>query len=1110
MPATTAGFDHINSFQGNQMINRNRVRVSKLALGLALALAAAPAFAQNTSSALGGRVVDASGQPVAGAQVTIVHTESGTVSQAVTGADGRYLSRGLRTGGPYTITITKDGKTEKREGVYLALAETSNVDASLGEATQLNAVQVVGTATVFSPTAMGTTTNVSRAQIENLPSATRNIQDYIRLDPRISQVSKADGAISAGGQNSRYNSIKIDGVGAGDPFGLESNNLPTERQPVSVDAIEAINIAVADYDVTIAGGVGAVVNAVTKSGTNEFHGSAYYAFRDKSWVRKELRGVEFTGFDSETTYGATFGGPIVKDKLFFFANYEKYIRKSPGVGLGGTPYGTNITDADITAVQLAAADYGFEAGDLNPASADTEIEEKAIKLDWNINENHRASLRYSETEQSVVRFPELDNNSISLSSFWYSLPKTYDSTVLQLFCDWNENFSTEFKYSNRGYSQIRDTFSHLPSIRINGYTGGNAIFLGTEQNSHVNIIDTEQDSFYGAANWYVGDHVVKFGFDYETNDIVNFFGRNLNGTYEFPNFAAFVAGTPTRYIVRVPVPGGNLEEDVPAAYSMANTALFAQDTWTVNDNLTLTLGMRWDKPDFDQQTKKNTYVGGIYGLDNTKLPNSTLFQPRFGFNYTFDSDRPTQLRGGLGLFQGAAPNVWIAGAYQNTGLNYLEYDLQDTTPNALPYLPAFFTPGIESPDGPYYPATPTAAQCFPTPTLPNCARQNVDFIEDGFELPSVWKANLAFEHELPWDGIVFSAEAVRTVVNKGIFIQRLDLFNAAGQGVTMVGQDGRDLFWSPNTAANGTTGIANYGTSKFYRPVGVGDSLLVRNTDKGAGVQFTLGLDRPMKDGWSWNAYYTYTQATEVSPLTSSINNSNWNGQVVFDANEEVAYNSRYAIRDRFTGSLNWQHAFFGDYKTKVGLFYEGRSGRPYSLVFRNDANGDGNSSFVDLFYVPAGPNDVVFSGGAAMETAFFTWLDEHPEIKRYAGEVVPANALRAGFTHNFDLRISQEMPGFFEGHKTSLTLDINNLGNLLNKKWGLIDDYGFFTTARVASLQGVCKAAGTICGADDIGKYVYNWTGAFDEPGIQENNNDKGNTGVSRWSVLATFKYEF
>ena len=1087
------------------MINRNRVRLSKLALGLAVALAAAPAFAQNTSSAVGGRVLDASGQPVAGAQVTITHAESGTANQAVTGADGRYLSRGLRTGGPYTITITKDGKTETRSGVYLALAETSNVDATLGAAaTTLESVQVVGTATVFSPTAMGASTNVSRADIENLPSSTRNIQDYIRLDPRITQVSKADGAISAGGQNSRYNSIKIDGVGAGDPFGLESNNLPTERQPVSVDAIEAINIAVADYDVTIAGGVGAVVNAVTKSGTNEFHGSLYYAYRDKSWVRDELRGVKFTGFEDETTYGGTFGGPLVKDKLFFFANYEKYIRTSPGVGLGDTPLGTgNITQADVTAVQNAATVWGFDAGTLDPVSADTEIEEKAIKLDWNINADHRASLRYSETEQVVVRFPELDNNSISLSSFWYALPKTYDSTVVQLFGDWSQDFSTEFKYSNRGYSQERATFSDLPSIRINGYTGNNSIFIGTEQNSHVNLIDTEQDSFYGAANWYTGDHVVKFGFDYEKNDIVNFFGRNLNGHYEFANFAAFQAGTPSRYIVRVPVPGGNLEEDVPAAYSMSNLALFLQDTWTVTDNLTVTLGARWDKPSFDDQPKRNTYVGGIYGYDNTVVPETSLFQPRFGFNYTFDSDRPTQLRGGVGLLQGAAPNVWIAGAYQNTGLNYLEYDL--SSPGAI------FTDEV---DPPYYPATPTPAQCTPTPTLNNCARQNVDFIEEGFELPSVWKANLAFEHELPWDGIVFSTEVVRTLVNKGIFIQRLDLFNAAGDGVTLVGQDGRDLFWNPGTAANAGTGIATFTGSKFRRPVGVGDSLLVRNTDKGASTQVTFGLDRPMKNDWSWSAFYTYTEATEVSPLTSSINNSNWNGQVVFNANEEVAYNSRYAIRDRFTGTLNWQHAFFGDYKTKVGLFYEGRSGRPYSLVFRNDANGDANSSFVDLFYVPSGPNDVVFSGGAAMEASFFDWLDEHPEIKRYAGRVVPANAMRAGFTHNFDLRISQELPGFFEGHKSSISLDINNVGNLLNKNWGLIDDYGFFTTARVASLTGICKAAGTSptapCGADDIGKYVYNWTGAFDEPAIQENNNDKGNTAVSRWSVLATFKYEF
>ncbi len=1081
------------------MFNNNRVRLSKLAVGLAIALAAAPAFAQNTSSVVGGRVSDVAGQPVSGAEVSILHTESGTVSKVTTDASGRYVARGLRVGGPYTITITKDGKTETREGVYLRLAETNNVDAELGgNATTIAAIQVVGSgqSSVFSPTKMGTGTNVGREKIESLPSSTRNIQDYIRLDPRVSQVSKADGAISAGGQNTRYNSIKIDGVGASDPFGLESNNLPTERQPVSMDAIEDIKIAIADYDVTIAGGIGAVVDAVTKSGTNEFHGSLYYAFRDGDWVRKDIRGVKFNGFDSENTWGGTFGGPLIKDKLFFFANYEKYVRKSPGVGLGDTPYGIGrITDADITAVQNAASGKGFSAGGLEQASADTEIEEYAVKLDWNISDAHRASLRYSKTDQSVLRFPELDNNSVSLSSFWYELPKSFDSTVLQLFSDWNESFSTEFKLSNRNYSAVRDTASKLPSIRINGYTGGNSIFIGTEQNSHINIVETEQNSAFGAANWYVGDHEFKFGFDYEQNDINNFFGRNVNGTYEFANLAGFIAGTPSRYIVRVPLPGGSLD-DIPAAYSQENLAFFAQDTWTVNNNLTLTLGLRYDKPSYDAQTKKNTYIGGIYGYDNTNVLDTGLFQPRFGFNYTFDSARPTQLRGGIGLFQGASPNVWIAGAYQNTGLNYLEFDLNNPGP--------IFTSNTNPP---YTPAPNPA--CFPTPTLASCARQNVDILEPGLALPSSWKANLAFEHQLPWQGIVFSAELLLTQVKDGIYIERLDLYNAAGGGARNPGNDRRDLFW--NFAAANGAGISGATGARSSRPIGVGDVLLLRNTDKGESTQFTVGLDRPMANNWSWSMAYTFTKATEVNPLTSSINASNWNNTPTFNANENVAYNSRYAIRDRFTGTLNWQHAFFGDYKTKIGLVYEGRSGRPYSLVFNGDMNGDGNSSSNDLFYVPNGPGDVVFTGGAAMEADFFGWLAAHPEYARYKGKVAPANAFRTGFTNSFDVRISQEMPGFMEGHKTILALDINNIGNLINKDWGLIDDFGFFSTARVARYAGVCTAAGTTCGAGDIGKYVYNFNSATaDVTQIQENNSDKGNTGVSRWSVLATLKYEF
>jgi outer membrane receptor for ferrienterochelin and colicin len=1080
------------------MNSSKRVRVSQLSMALAIALSA-PVMAQNTSSAIGGQVTS-DGKPVVGAIVTIKHIESGSVSNAITDANGRYSSRGLRVGGPYTITITKNGATETRENVYLQLAETKSLDATLGGEKILDKVTVTGVAggsEVFSADKMGTGTNINRDQIDALPSATRNIQDFIRLDPRISQVSKADGAISVGGQNTRYNLIKIDGVGASDPFGLEPNNLPTERQPVSIDALEAIKISVADYDVTIAGGIGGVINAVTKSGTNEFHGSAYMSLRDGDWVRPTLRGVDFTGFKKEETYGATFGGPLIEDRLFFFANYENYTKVEPGVGLASTPYGVgNITDTDITRVQNAAAGFNFDAGDLNPTDNDTTIEEYAIKLDLNINENHRAALRYSKTDQNVAFFRQLDNNSVSLSSFYQNIPKTFESTVLELFSDWSDTVSTEFKVSTRDYSSVRVNESALPSVEIRGYTGSSSIYIGTEQNSHINEVDTKQLSAFGAMNLYLGDHTLKFGFDWEKNDILNFFGRNLNGYYEFTNIAAFEARTPSRYVIRVPVPGGNLLEDVPAEYAQENMALFLQDNWAVNSNLTLTYGVRWDKPTYDKQPFDNNFIAGIYGYDNTVIPKKSLFQPRFGFNYTFDSERPKQVRGGFGLFQGASPNVWLAGVYQNTGLQYLEYDLSN--PGAI------FTPDIENQFQPNIPP----ASCFPTPTLSNCARQNVDIVEPGFQQPSSWKANLAFEQELPWDGIVFSVEFLKTKVNNAIYIERLDLYNAAGAGPTRTGPDGRDLFWKP-AGYNPTTGTISSANNLANRPLGVGTVLLLRNTDKGESTQITFGLDRPMSNDWSWSFNYTFTDATDVSPQSNSINASSWSNTLVFNANENVAKKSKYAIQDRFTGTLNWQHNFFGEYKTSFGMFYEGRTGRPYSYIFGNDMNGD-SANFNDLFYVPSGPGDVVFTGGAAMETAFFTWLDTQKDLKKYAGSVAPANAFNTKFTHNFDLRISQELPGFAQGHKSILSLDFLNIGNMLNKKWGLIDDFGFFGTANAARYGGICTATvTTLCPAGSAGKYVYNFSNPSG-PQIQENGEDKGNQAVSRWSVLATLKYEF
>lgn len=1066
---------------------KKQFRVKRLAGALAVLLIAAPAYAQQTSSNLAGRVTDNAGAPLVGAEVIIVHTPSGTTSRAVSDAQGRYTARGLRVGGPYTVTVTRDGfKGEATENVYLALGETSALNVDLDTAaTSLEAIQVVAStgASVFSPDNMGTGTVISAKEIAALPSAGRNIQDLIRIDPRIAQTSKADGRISAAGQHSRYNLIRIDGVSTNDPFGLESNGMPTERQPVSMDAIEEINIALANYDVTTAGATGAVVNAVTKSGGNDWHGSLYYAYRDKDWVRKDLEGVRFNGFNDETTYGGTFSGPLIKDRLFFFANYEKYVRTAPGISLAGTPYGRGqITDADIAEAQrIASSVWGFDAGTLaNDANSKTEVEEYAVKLDWNITDDHRASLRYSKLDQNVLRQPGIGSSSVSLSTQWYDHVKSFESWVGQVYSDWSDNFSTEVKVSYRDYSAVRATTANLPQIRVN--FGNQGLLFGTEINSHANIVDTTEKNLFFAGTYYLGDHALKFGVDYAENDILNYYGRDIFGTYTFASLADFAAGTPTTYTVRTPRPGRGYD-DIPATYTFKNTGLFLQDNWYVNSNLSMMFGVRVDVPKFDEEPLYNETIQQMYGYDNRVTVDTKLWQPRFGFNYTFDTERSTQLRGGVGLFQGTAPNVWLAGAFQNTGLNFISYD--ERSPGAI------FSPGVNPP---YIPSGPGS-----TPRL------RVDVMEPGLALPSVWKGNLAFDHELPWYGIVASAELLMLNTQDDIYFEALDL-----GAPTYAGQDGRMIYWNAaglNPAkVDGNRGIQNGRNgagNRANRPNNIDQVMLARNTSKGASKALTLALSKPMQaadDHWGWTVGYTYTDATQVSPMASSQNTSNWNGTTVYQVNENVAGNSRYAIRDRITGVLTYSNEFFGDNNTTFGLFYEGRTGLPFSYIYYNDINGD-NAATNDLFYVPAGRGDVLFTGGAAMEDAFFTWLGQNPDLARFAGQVAPTNSGKASWVNNFDLRISQQVPAFFKNHKAELSLDLMNVGNLLNKKWGLIEDYGFYQTMRVANYAGIDPATG---------KYVYDFSGSTDTQSIQENNNDKGNTGVSRWSVMATLKYSF
>ena len=1061
----------------------------------------------------------------------------------------------------------------------------------MGGAKILDTVTVTGVAggsEVFSADKMGAGTTINSEQLKSFASVQRNLQDYARLDPRLSQTDKERGEISVGGQNSRFNSITIDAVATNDTFGLESNNLPTLKQPISIDAIDSVQINVANYDVTQKGYTGANINAVTKSGTNEFRGSVYYVFRDDGLAGDRYnRATDIYSAPpkfKEETKGFTFGGPLIKDNLFFFTSYEELesTRGGPAAGpVGSDRFVLPILPSEISAAQsIASSKWSIDTGTADPDGAALTVKDALIKLDANIGDNHRASLRWSKTEQSEPVYPSNfvtanPSYAMSLSSHWYTQNKTIETWVGQVFSDWTDNFSTELKASFRDYASAPTNNSDLPQIRLNfsgpflpagsvvtntGSVTATGLLFGTERSRHFNDLATETWNYYAAGNWFLGDHQLKFGVDYDDNTVYNAFLQDTKGNYTFdcinrsasftytdPTLPGVVAnwcstltraqytaamlenfnrGRPLSYSQQVGINGFNLNDGV-ANWDYQNLGLFLQDTWAVNGNLTVNYGVRVDKkymgvsPTYNAaanaapidgfltsvvtpQTGITTRATGGFGYDNSHtLDGDSLFQPRVGFNYTFDSEKPMQVRGGFGLFEGAAANVWLSNIYSNTGMTTAIISCSGTSSSACPRNDNFFNPDPNN--------QPTIANTPPAP--------NVDFLSLDLAQPSVWKANLAFEKEL-LGGVVMSLEYVRTIVEDGIFYKQLNLGEATRQGT-----DGRDLFYHPiaytsscytynasgdlSTSTTGVCGVPAVAPGQIpnsrTRALSNGkfnNVLLAERTGKGGGGAFTVSFSGKAFEQLDWNLGFTTTNATEVSPLTSSVSNSNWNSVSIFNANEEVAANSAYLVKDRFTGALNWKHNFFGDYATRFGLFYEGRKGKPYSWIYNNDLNGDGQNN--DLLYIPTAVNsgEVVFKGTtgvtAAQAEALFWSIVEEKGLNGYAGSFVPRNSSFAPWTNTFDLRISQELPGFFKGNKAIMTFDILNFGNLLNKDWGHIDEIGF------SSAGGLSRSFVDFMGLDASGKYIYGITNKVEDFVIRQN------SGESQWTAQVTLKYEF
>jgi hypothetical protein len=1144
-----------------------------VAVAVIAGAAVAPALAQNTTSGINGVVLGADGKPAVGAKVTILHVESGSSNTATTDAAGRYSVRGLRAGGPYTVTISRGSETDKKEGLFLSLAESFAYDAQLSGGTQVITITGRGGADKFNKSNIGAGTNLSAADLAAYASVQRNLQDYARTDPRLSQTDKERGEISAGGQNTRFNSITIDGVTTNDTFGLESNNLPTIKQPISIDAIQSVQVNLSNYDVTQKGYTGANINAVTKSGTNKFAGSVYYVTRNDDLVGQRYNRTNDTYFDApkfdENTKGFTLGGPILRDKLFFFGSYEEFksSRSSPDFG----PLGSARTNVGISqnalneAIRISRDTWGFNAStDTVPQGLEVTVKDTLLKLDWNISDAHRASVRYTKTDQTEPNIAGFSATGLSLSSWWWNQKKELESVVGQWFADWTPDLSTELKVSQRDYLSQPFTIdgTRLPAVGLR-FTGSNPpgtpasvsanqrfLNLGTELSRHLNKLETETLDIYAGANWTLGSHELKFGLDYADNKVFNAFVQNTNGNYTFAcepgtysfgvittcdaatpeqrelaALANYTAGRPSAYTRQEPQAGRTINDGI-AIWKYTNTGLFLQDTFKPTRSLSLVAGFRIDQQGVPTKPIANTDVAaapvagsvvgttvtrntGGFGLDNTvTLDGNQLFQPRVGFNWDLGSkERRMQLRGGLGLFQGAAANVWLSNPFSNTGKAIVQYNCASFTA-----CQTFGTGGTQL----LFSANPDAQPGVNTTAIPAA---NVDVLSPDLEQPSVWKANLAFETELPAlpviGQLVVSAEWLHTKTNSAVYYQHLNL-----GAPTRLGTDGRELYYRPEGYVGGSATFVGSCWNANGSPITTGacatptgqtrtralsnarfaNVLLAQKTDKGGGDALTVSIGQPSSAGFGWNLAYTKTTAKDVSPLTSSTSASNWSNRNIFNPNEEIESNSNYLVKDRITANLTWSKAFFSNYRTSVGVFYEGRRGKPYSWTYLNDLNGDaigGN----DLMYIPSGPGsgEVIFRGRSATETpaqaeaAFWEIVEANPGLASAKGGLVGRNNNFAPWVNNFDLRLAQELPGFMKDHKVSFTFDILNFGNLLNKKWGRIDEIGFSSNRSFVNYNGL----------DSSGKYIYSL-------GTTEDLVTRQVSGESQWAVQLTLRYAF
>ncbi|WP_086477751.1 TonB-dependent receptor [Arenibacter amylolyticus] len=1001
---------------------------SKLLLTIAFVGCSLLLSAQVTTSNIRGLVLDDSNEALFGANVVAIHTPTGTKYGTITNEDGRFNLLNLRVGGPYEVTISYLGyKTQTDSNIFLTLGTTQNLEVILvADSQALEEVIVVsdrGTGT-FGSDRTGAETSVGSRELTRLPTISRSASDFTRLEPTAS-------GNSFGGRNDQYNNFSLDGAIFNNPFGLDAPTPggQTDAQPISLDAIEQIQVATAPYDVTQSGFTGASINAVTKSGTNEFEGTAYGFYRNEDLTGGKVKGENVVKPSlKQNQYGFSLGGPIIKNKLFFFVNFEKDERDDlgtngwiPNTGSGAVNE-SRVSESDLMSVQSALANLGYETGPYEGFTFGAQSTKGIFKLDWNINDSNRLALIYNFLDASkekpahptaiATRGPNFA--TLQFKNSGYEINNKLNSIQLELNSSLSDEATNKLQLGYSVFDDFRNPFSTpAPVITIQDGNGSNYIIAGHEPFSINNLLDQKVFQLTNNLSFFKGNHTYTVGFSFEKFEFKNSFNLINYESFNFgifPYYGLFNPYPSVQEFLDNAQPGGVVEKYLAATQNAFNSsnaagvgkdggwklselnvgqlAFYLQDEWNATDKFKLTYGIRADKPLYfntsrliqkfintDNGATRDTSVpyfnpntGEEVFLNSTTMPtNEWLISPRLGFNWNVMDDRSTQLRGGTGVFTGRLPFVWLGNQVSGADDGFFQ------------------------------------------------------LVDPDFQFPQVWRTNVGLDKRFE-SGFIGTVDVSYTKDINAAHVQNWGLRNPSG--TLNAPGDNRPIYTAADKGNN---------------------AYVFTNSDKGRIWNVSLKGQKTFSSGLYASLAYSYLNAKDVNSIEAEITGDAFDfNPNLGNANNDVLGYSKYGDTHRFIGVASKQFKYGGDtWATTISTFFEYAQGGRYNYTYAGNINGDSSFQNNDLLYIPTSSEvgQMQFSGPGQAE-AFEAYIQQDDYLKDHRGEYMERYGALAPWRGRWDLKLLQDYNFKVAGDKTNtiqLSVDVLNIGNLINSDWGVI-----------------------------------------------------------------------